>query len=59
VLVLWACFSTPIAVVSALRETSVIFALLLGTVLLKEKLTIMKVLVTFIILTGVITLRLA
>ena len=43
----------------ALRETSVIFALLLGTVLLKEKLTVMKALVVIIILTGVITLRLA
>ena len=59
VLVLWACLSAPIAVVSALRETSVIFALLLGTILLKEKLTVMKILVTIIILTGVITLRLA
>lgn len=59
VLVLWACLSAPIAVVSALRETSVIFALLLGTLLLKEKLTVMKVVVTIIILVGVITLRLA
>ena len=59
VLVLWACLSAPIAVVSALRETSVIFALLLGTILLKEKLTFMKVVVTLIILAGVITLRLA
>ena len=59
VLVLWACLSAPIAVVSALRETSVIFALFLGTMLLKEKLTVMKVVVTIIILLGVITLRLA
>ncbi|MBT6414951.1 EamA family transporter [Candidatus Puniceispirillum sp.] len=59
VLVLWACLSAPIAVVSALRETSVIFALLLGTTLLKEKLTVMKIVVTIIILAGVIILRLA
>ncbi|WP_438996142.1 EamA family transporter [Candidatus Puniceispirillum sp.] len=59
VLVLWACLSAPIAVVSALRETSVIFALFLGTMLLKEKLTAMKIVVTIIILAGVITLRLA
>ena len=59
VLVLWACLSAPIAVVSALRETSVVFALLLGTMLLKEKLTVMKIVVTMIILAGVITLRLA
>ena len=58
-LVLWACLSAPIAVVSALRETSVVFALLLGTMLLNEKLTVMKVVVTMIILVGVITLRLA
>jgi drug/metabolite transporter (DMT)-like permease len=59
VLVLWACLSAPIAVVSALRETSVVFALLLGTMLLKEKLTVTKIVVTMIILAGVITLRLA
>lgn len=58
-LVLWACLHAPIAVVSALRETSVLFALLLGTVVLGEKFTLAKLAVTLVILLGVITLRLA
>ena len=58
-LVLWACLSAPIAVVSALRETSVLFALFLGTVLLHEKFTLTKLAVTITILAGVVTLRLA
>lgn len=35
-IVLWAMTAAPIAAVSALRETSVIFAAILGTLLLKE-----------------------
>ena len=35
-IVLWAMTRAPIAAVSALRETSVLFAAVIGTVLLKE-----------------------
>lgn len=58
-IVLWACLSAPIAVVSALRETSVLFALFLGTVLLRETFTLTKLIVTVVILCGVVLLRLA
>jgi drug/metabolite transporter (DMT)-like permease len=36
---LWAMTRAPVASVAALRETSVLFAAVLGTVLLKEKFT--------------------
>jgi drug/metabolite transporter (DMT)-like permease len=48
----------PIAVVSSLRETSVLFALLIGVIFLKEKITLQKVFVIFIILFGIMVLRL-
>lgn len=55
---LWAVLSTPIAVVSSMRETSVVFALLLGTLILNEKITTAKITMTFFILLGVVVLRL-
>ena len=59
VAVLWACLSAPVAVVSSLRETSVLFAVGLGVVLLKEKMTFFKTAIILIILCGVIVLRMA
>jgi drug/metabolite transporter (DMT)-like permease len=59
VAVLWACLSAPVAVVSSLRETSVLFAVVLGVVLLKEKMTFFKTAIILIILCGVIVLRMA
>ena len=59
VAVLWACLSTPVAVVSSLRETSVLFAAGLGILFLKEKLTLLKVVVILTIFCGVIALRTA
>lgn len=59
VAVLWACLSTPVAVVSSLRETSVLFAVGLGVLVLKEKMTFLKVGVILTIFCGVIVLRLA
>lgn len=57
-LVTWAFTQAPIAVVSALRETSVVFALILGSVALKEQLNWLKVASTFLTLSGVVVLRL-
>ena len=57
-IVLWACLSTPIALVSSLRETSVLFAVGLGTVFLGERLTMFKIILTLVIFSGVIILRL-
>ena len=49
----------PIALVTALRETSIVFALLIGVFFLKERLDLVKVLSTMTTLVGVAILRLA
>ena len=58
-LVIWAFTQAPIALVTALRETSVIFALLIGVFFLKEKLDLAKVVSTIVTLSGAILLRFA
>lgn len=56
---LWAMTRAPVATVAALRETSVLFAALLGTWLLKEQFTARRALGTCVIVAGVMALRLA
>jgi drug/metabolite transporter (DMT)-like permease len=58
-LVIWSFTQAPIALVTALRETSIIFALLIGVFFLREKLNLAKVASTAITLCGVALLRLA
>jgi len=48
---------TPVASVSALRETSVLFGTLLGAWLLKERLGAQRLLGAVVIVTGVVALR--
>ena len=55
---LWAMTVAPIASVSALRETSVLFAALLGVWLLKEKFGLQRGIGTLVIVAGVVALRL-
>jgi phosphonate utilization associated putative membrane protein len=55
---LWAMTQAPVATVAALRETSVLFAALIGTWLLKERFSARRVLGTAVILSGVMALRL-
>ena len=55
---LWAMTRAPLASVAALRETSVLFAALLGTWLLKEKFGWQRALGTAVVVAGVIGLRL-
>ncbi|MEN0041543.1 MAG: DMT family transporter, partial [Pseudomonadota bacterium] len=57
-LVVWAMTQAPIAVVTALRETSTVFALFIGVLFLGEKLTAGKIIATSLVLAGVVTLRL-
>ncbi len=57
-LVVWSFTQAPIALVTALRETSIIFALLIGVFVLKERLSLAKVASTAIVLAGVIMTRL-
>ena len=56
---LWAMTKAPVASVAALRETSVLFAALLGTWLLKEKFGLQRALGTGVVVLGVMLLRLA
>jgi len=58
-LVVWAFTHAPIALVTALRETSIVFALLLGVFVLKEKLDLAKFLSTAITLFGAALIRLS
>lgn len=56
---MWALTQAPIALVTALRETSIIAALLIGAFFLKERLDLAKVVATIVTLSGAILLRLA
>jgi len=56
-LVMWAFTQAPIALVTALRETSIIVALLIGVIHLKEKLDLAKLASVLTTLLGVILLR--
>ncbi|MCD8536758.1 MAG: DMT family transporter [Burkholderiaceae bacterium] len=55
--VLWAMTQAPLALVSATRETSVLFAALLGVWLLKERLTLRQWAGACVIVAGLIALR--
>ena len=48
----------PIAAVAALRETSVVFAALIGVILLGEPFQPQRAVATLVILAGVVALRL-
>jgi phosphonate utilization associated putative membrane protein len=54
---LWAMTRAPVASVSALRETSVLFAAVIGTLVLKEAFGVQRALGTAVIVGGVIALR--
>lgn len=56
---LWAMTKAPVASVAALRETSVLFAAVLGTLLLKEAFGWQRAIGTVVIVAGVMVLRLA
>jgi len=56
-IVLWAMNQAPVAAVAALRETSVIFAALLGSVFLKERFGPQRVIAACVVALGVFALR--
>lgn len=58
-LVVYAFLHTPIALVTALREVSIVFALLIGVIKLNERLDLAKLLATFLTLVGAMVLRLS
>ncbi len=57
-LVIWAFTQAPIAMVTALREVSIVFAMLIGVFVLKERFNTLKLLASLIILTGVLLIKL-
>lgn len=56
-LVLWAMTRAPIALVAALRETSVVFAALIAVVLLKERVTMFRCLSIGAVCAGAVAMR--
>lgn len=53
----WAMTVAPIALVAALRETSILFAVLIGWLLFRERMTPLKALAAALIVLGVIVTR--
>lgn len=58
-LVLWAMTMAPIALVAALRETSILFGTLIAVLVLKERVTRTRLIAVLIIAAGAIVLKLA
>ena len=58
-IIIWAMTQAPIAAVAALRESSILFALVLSALMLKEKLTPWRITAGVLILAGVAGLRMA
>lgn len=56
-LVVWAMTQAPVALVAALRETSVVFAALLGVVVFKERLGPVRILAIVLVLAGIFLMR--
>jgi len=56
--VIWAMTQAPIAAVAALRETSVVFAALIGVTLLGEPFQAQRAIAALVILVGIVALRL-
>ena len=57
-LVIWATTQAPVALVSALRESSVLFALLIGWLFLKESMLPLRLLACLVIAAGVALMKL-
>jgi|TARA_B100000795_G_scaffold237580_1_gene198269 drug/metabolite transporter (DMT)-like permease len=57
VITVWAFTKAPIPMVSALRESSIIFAIFIGYFFLKEKINMYKIIAIFLIFAGVIGLK--
>jgi drug/metabolite transporter (DMT)-like permease len=55
---LWAMTRAPVALVAVLRETSVLFAAVIGALFLREKFTRRRLVATGAVLAGLVTLRL-
>lgn len=56
---IWAMSVAPIALVAALRETSVIFGLLLSVFFLKEKVSALRVVAVCLVMAGMVCMKMA
>jgi drug/metabolite transporter (DMT)-like permease len=56
---LWAMTHAPVAAVAALRETSIVFGMVLGAVVLHERVTAGRLVAAIVIVCGVVAMRLA
>jgi drug/metabolite transporter (DMT)-like permease len=54
---LWAMTRAPVALVAVLRETSVIFAAVIGALVFREKMTRRRLVATGAVLAGLVALR--
>ena len=57
-IVLWAMTRAPVAAISALRETSVLFAAIIGAVVLKERFGYARIIGTLLVVAGVVAIKL-
>jgi drug/metabolite transporter (DMT)-like permease len=57
-IVIWAFTVAPIPIVAALRETSILFAALIGMIVLREKLTPVRIASIVMVLCGLALMRL-
>ena len=58
-IVMWAMSVAPIAAVAALRETSILFVMVMSVLVLKEKVTWLRGIGALVIVAGAVALRLA
>lgn len=58
-LALWAMTQAPIALVAALRETSVVFALLIAALVLRERITRLRYVAIGVVTAGAVAIKLA
>ncbi|MDK1489160.1 EamA family transporter [Sinorhizobium sp. 7-81] len=58
-LALWAMTKAPVATVAALRETSILFAVVISVVFLKERVSVWRIAAASVIALGALLLRLA
>ncbi|MFN0193677.1 MAG: EamA family transporter, partial [Aestuariivirga sp.] len=58
-IVIWAMSKAPIAAVAALRETSILFVILMSSRVLAEKITMPRALGAALIVTGAVAIRMS
>jgi drug/metabolite transporter (DMT)-like permease len=56
---MWALARAPVGPVTALRETSILFAALIGVFFLREQLTLIRAMAAAIVMAGAATIALA